>query len=108
MLIVFEVVSGQRWEDWAEKIPVIQQQLGMLVSLGTGGLAERHSGRNVAKGRRPCAAAVMECSAMPSLTPRMWVRQNPAVCSLTLERVGPNSCQLIQGLKVKGQTGTVT
>lgn len=98
-----KVVSGRRWEDWAEKIPVAKQQLGMLVSLGTGGLAERHSGRNVANGRRPCAAALVECSTMPSLTLSMWDRQNPAVSSLILE-----SEQLSADPGVKGQTRTVT
>lgn len=105
-MIVFGEGGLRRWEDSAEKISVRKQQLGMLVSLATGGLGERHSGRNATSGRRPCAAAVMECSAMPSLTRRMWIRQNPAMRSLPLEGAGPNRGQLIQGQRFKGQRGT--
>lgn len=32
-------ITGKRWEDCPEKSPVPEQQLGMLVSLGTGGPA---------------------------------------------------------------------
>lgn len=98
------MVSGRRWEDSAEKISVRKQQLGMLVSLATGGLGERHSGRNAANGRRPCAAAVMECSAMPLLTRRMWIRQNHAFTNPGGWRSQQRSAD--PGSEVQGQRGT--